>query len=190
MDHRAHRNLAKALSPETSWKVIDDVNSIIDNPSQRDIMFNQIFSQYLPDPRDPRKSRYYNPLDIFHLGEKIPHRRVNHDPLTAAMAGTLEHGVTGGFLSTLHVMVDVIGEEWKKNMGGPDARFLEAQMNYFLEKGVIPQLMERQKMKNRALSSAAATTTRVSPFRKTNTKRQKDRRMTMSQNLTKAFYRR
>ena len=189
MNHRSHRNLAKLLSPKTPYKIIDDVNSIIDNPNQQSVAFNQVFERYEPDPWTGQV-KVTNPYDFYGLSKTATHRRVNHDVLSATAMSFLAHGIEGAKLGNLHCMVDMLGEQIKKEHGVTGRDLFEAHMNHLLENNVLPTMIRNQKVKgimaNNAMNNARrsySTTSRNSG------------RMHHQQNLhktfipTRAFYR-
>jgi hypothetical protein len=92
--------------------MIDDINGIIDNPSQRSVSFNQSYTTSAIDPRTG-KLAYYNAFDIFNLGKKSPNRRVNHDAISSTAMGMMSHGPKGAAMANLHVALDVISEDWR-----------------------------------------------------------------------------
>jgi hypothetical protein len=181
VNHRTHRNVAKLLYPDSSWKQIDEINSIIDNPSQRSIAFNQSFTTSAIDPKSG-KLTYYNPYDVFNLGKKSPHRRVNHDPISSAVMGFMSHGSRGSSLGNLHVMLDVVSEDWKRNFGVSERDFMEAHMNHFLETQVLPRLIAQTKLKQSVINEA----TKLGK-KKYYSRDARERRILMSQNMHKAF---
>lgn len=145
MNHRSHRNLAKLFSPGTPYKVIDDVNSIIDNPNQMSILFNQVFQRNQPDPRTG-ELKMTNPYDFYGLGKTASHRRVNHDVLSATAMCFKAHGIEGAKLGNLHCYADMFGEELKKRHGTTGRDLFEAHMNHMLENSVLPTIIENRKM--------------------------------------------
>lgn len=152
MNHRTHRNFAKLLVPSASWKMIDDVNSIIDNPSEQAALFSKALQQKVPDPKTG-ELKIINPFDVFGLGNKTSHRRINHDPLSSAVMTYKAHGVKGSVLGGLHVMMDAFSEEIKKSQGVVGRDLWEANVNYMLEKHILPQVIQRQKMISQATNS-------------------------------------
>lgn len=133
--------------------MIDDINSIIDNPSQRSVSFNQSYTTSAIDPKTG-KLTYYNPFDIFNLGKKSPHRRVNHDAISSTAMGLMSHGPKGAAMANLHVALDVISEDWKSKHGVSDRDYMEAHINHFLETSVLPRLIAQNKLKQSMISEA------------------------------------
>jgi len=161
--------------------MIDDINSIIDNPSQRSVAFNQSYTTSAIDPRTG-KLTYYNPYDVFNLGKRIPHRRVNHDPISSTVMGFMSHGAKGAALGKLHVALDVVSEDWKAKYGISERDFMEAHMNHFLETQVLPGLIARTKLRNSMVTNAMKR-----GKRKYYTKMSRDKKIGLSQNMNKSF---
>jgi hypothetical protein len=129
MNGTSHRNIAKLLFPNIKYKEIDAINSAIDSPTRRSKAFNEAYTSIMgPD------GRYYNPFDFFSLGKTASHRRVNHDPVSATITALMENPRNGAVLANLHLILDVIGEEIKKQHGVPVRDLWEAQMNYIVDK--------------------------------------------------------
>ena len=78
------------------------------------------------------KLQYVNPYDYYGLSN-IPHRRVNHDPVTAGIMSFLEHGYDGIGLANTHLALDMISESIKKQLGVTGRDLFEAELNYVLE---------------------------------------------------------
>jgi hypothetical protein len=131
--------------PSASWKMIDDINSIIDNPSQQAGLFGKALERKVPDPKTG-EMKIINPFDIYGLGQRSPHRRTNHDPLSASVMGFKAHGLKGSILSNLHTMMDVVSDKMKDRTGVVGRDLWEANVNYMLEKHIIPQVVAHQKM--------------------------------------------
>lgn len=181
MNHRSHRNLAKLLSPGTSYKVIDDINSIIDNPNQQSVAFSHIFERYEADPKSG-KTKMVNPFDYYNLGHTATHRRVNHDVLSATAMGFQAHGIEGAKLSNLHCLVDVLGEQIKKEQGVTGRDLFEAHMNHLLENNVLPGIIRDQKIRSMMTNSAYNNVKRTY-----NTKSRNSGRMHHRQNIHRTF---
>lgn len=191
MNHRSHRNLAKLLSPNSSWKMIDGVNSIIDNPNQQSVAFNHIFQRYEPDSKSG-KMGIVNPFDYYDLGKTAPHRRVNHDVLSATAMSYLGYGIEGAKLGNLHCLVDVLGEQIKKEQGVTGRDLFEAHMNHLLENHVLPTIIRNQKMRSIVANNAYNNVKRS--YSRKPSRNSKTGRMHHRQNLhrtfipTKSFY--
>lgn len=120
------------LGKNMTFREIQKINSIIDSPSRKSKMFAQTLD-VLDKFRDKNgKKIYNNDLDIFGLGN-IPHRRVNHDPVTASIAVLQEFGPRGLLAMQLHLIGDAISEQMKKEYGRAGRDLREAQMNFILE---------------------------------------------------------
>ena len=181
MNHRSHRNLAKLLSPGTPYKVIDDINGIIDNPNQQSIAFSHVFERYEADPATG-KTRMINPFDYYNLGKTATHRRVNHDVLSATAMSFLAHGIEGAKLGNLHCLVDVLGEQIKKEQGVTGRDLFEAHMNHLLENNVLPGIIRDQKIRSMMSTGAYNNVKRTY-----NSKSRNSGRMHHKQNFHKAF---
>lgn len=131
--------------PGASWKMIDEVNSIIDNPSQQAGLFSKALERRVPDPKTG-EMKIVNPFDIYGLGQRSQHRRTNHDPLSASVMGFKAYGLRGSILSNLHTMMDVVSDKMKDKTGVVGRDLWEANVNYMLEKHVLPQVIARQKL--------------------------------------------
>jgi len=114
-----------------TFREIQKINSIIDSPSRKSKMFAETLQ--LGKVADKKGKRIYsNHLDFFGLGN-IPHRRVNHDPLTATIMTLMEYGPEGLPAMNLHLIADAISEQMKKEYGRAGRDLREAQMNFILE---------------------------------------------------------
>ena len=148
------------------------------------VAFNQIFQKTLPDPTNPNKTMHFNPFDVYNLGKAGSHRRVNHDPLTASAMSFLAHGIKGAQLGNLHVLLDVMSEQIKKEHGVIGRDLFEAHTNYILENSVLPTIIEKRKMLGMMTNGAYNNAKRQYH---SNSMRAKSGRMGHRQNLHKAF---
>lgn len=95
-----------------------------------------------------------NPFDFYGLGKDGSHRRVNHDPVSAAAMSFLAHGVKGAQLGNLHVLLDVMSEQIKKDHGVIGRDLFEAHTNYLLETSVLPTIIQKTRLMSMAQNMA------------------------------------
>jgi hypothetical protein len=95
-----------------------------------------------------------NPYDFYGLGKDGSHRRVNHDPVSAAAMSFLAHGVKGAQLGNLHVLLDVMSERLKKEHGVIGRDLFEAHTNYLLETSVLPTIIQKRRLLSMAQNMA------------------------------------
>lgn len=134
MNSRTHENFAKLFCRDMTFKQIQKVNSIIDNPSKKSRLFadSMNFLQTV-DPKGAKKKRYSNRFDVFNLGQGSVHRRVNHDPITAMIMANQEYGPKALEPTIVHLMLDAISDGMKSQYGRAWRDMQEAKMNYVLE---------------------------------------------------------
>jgi hypothetical protein len=135
MNSRSHENFAKLMYPHMTFKQIQKINSIVDSPSKKSKLFadSMNFLQTVEPRTKGKGKRYSNRFDVFNLGQGAVHRRVNHDPVTASIMGLLEYGPSALPAIQLHLMLDAISDNMKKDFGRSGRDLREAQMNYVLE---------------------------------------------------------
>ena len=112
------------------------------------VAFSQVFQKNTIDPKTG-KSTMVNPFDFYGLGKD--------DPVSAAAMSFMAHGVKGAQLGNLHVLLDVMSEQIKKDHGVIGRDLFEAHTNYLLETSVLPTIIQKRKLMSMAQNMATHT---------------------------------
>jgi hypothetical protein len=111
MRGETHTKIGRIMYPNIKRKIIQEVNHVIDNPAFIDTFMN---NQY---PKYNNSGEYDNNYDYLHLGDKTPHRRVNHDSRSAIWAGYRVAGYEGAKIAMNHLFLDKLSDNLAESYG-------------------------------------------------------------------------
>ena len=113
MNHKTHRNLSKAFFPHIPNSSIDKVHHRIDSPKGFDKTFNALYDQ-----------KGIDPLGLTSHG----HRKYNHDPLSAMLAGYMVDPNHGIEIAMSHQFEDLLGNVLHDSLGTETKELVEASI--------------------------------------------------------------
>jgi len=115
-----------------TYKKLSAIDDTIDHPTRKTAMFNELTMKLpYPDPRTGRK--YFNPYDLYGITGESQHRQYLHDPLTAGLVTYMEHGIDALGPMQLHLLLDGMRKELKRQYGALGADFIELELNMILD---------------------------------------------------------
>lgn len=114
-----------------TYKKLHAIDDTIDHPTRKSMLFNDL-TMRLPF-KGPTGRKYFNPWDLYGITGESQHRQYLHDPITAGLVTYLEHGMDALGPMQLHLMLDGMRKELKRQYGALGADFVELQMNMMLE---------------------------------------------------------
>jgi hypothetical protein len=117
MKSRTHRNISKFLYPHIPFKTIEKVNSAIDNPDRKMVMFQNsgIF--------DPKY------MDLFGLTKHGGHRKYNHSIPSAFMAAYTVDPTHAAELAVAHLFADKMSNMMHDRLGSANKDIAESMLN-------------------------------------------------------------
>jgi hypothetical protein len=114
MNHRTHRNLSKAFFPHIPNASIDKIHHRLDSPKPIDKTINTLY--------DPKA------IDTFGL-TRHGHRKVNHDPIGAMLAGYMVDPNHGIEIAMSHQFEDLLGNVLHDAVGTETKELVKAALN-------------------------------------------------------------
>lgn len=124
-----------------TYKKLSAIDDTIDHPTRKSMIFNDMTTK-LPF-KGPHGSKYINPWDLYGITGESAHRAYLHDPVSAGIVTYMEHGIDALGPMNLHLMLDGIRKQLKRQYGALGADFIELEMNMLLE-----QILKRKGLKS------------------------------------------